>query len=87
MYLDRNRGTMYACEGGLTMAGRNRTDNRDGLILHRWVRFEDMVKELDPKYSFRDGGKFLLDNWDCKYLDMRLDVRTGAVYIKPGNGR
>ena len=68
------------------MGERNRTNNRDGLILHEWIRFEDAIKALDDKFCFNDGGKFLLDNWDCKYLDMRLDIRTGAVYIKPGNG-
>lgn len=28
---------------------------------------------------------WLARNWDCKYIDARIDMRTGAMYLRPGN--
>lgn len=29
--------------------------------------------------------EFILNNWDCKYVNARIDMRTGSVRLEPGN--
>jgi hypothetical protein len=32
-----------------------------------------------------DGDHFILDHFDCKYINARIDMRTGKVLLAPGN--
>lgn len=56
------------------------------LTMGERVEFDSAVLALRQRMMFRDP-KFVLDNWDCKYIDARIDMRTGAVWLKPGNDR
>lgn len=40
-----------------------------------WLRQRMMVNNPD----------FVLKNWDCKYVNMRIDMRTGQAIASPGN--
>ncbi len=40
-----------------------------------WVK--NHVKDVD----------FLVNNWDYKYTELRVDLRTGLVKIAPGNAK
>jgi hypothetical protein len=31
------------------------------------------------------GSTFIIQHWGCKYIDARIDMRTGSVYLAPGN--
>lgn len=31
------------------------------------------------------GSRIILDNFDLKYIDARIDMRSGAVLLKEGN--
>jgi hypothetical protein len=31
--------------------------------------------------------EFVIKNWDCKYINARIDMRTGKVLLTPGNVR
>lgn len=55
------------------------------LPLHEWVSLTEILPLLRERMAINDGGKFILGDWTCKYLDARIDMRTGAVYLKPGN--
>lgn len=50
-----------------------------------WARFDHALPLIRERLAVNDGGKFILDNWNCKYLDVRIDMRTGNLFIKPGN--
>ena len=39
------------------------------------------------KHVMADGGRLVMDNWDAKYLNIRMDMRTGNVLISEGNIR
>jgi hypothetical protein len=28
---------------------------------------------------------FVMGRWDCKYVNLRIDMRTGAAILSPGN--
>jgi hypothetical protein len=31
--------------------------------------------------------EFVINNWGCKYIDARIDMRTGRMQLSPGNAR
>jgi hypothetical protein len=35
--------------------------------------------------TMADGGRLVLDNFNAKYIDARIDMRTGHVLLKEGN--
>ena len=40
-----------------------------------WIRERLMTN--DPS--------FVMGRWDCKYVNLRIDMRTGAAILSPGN--
>lgn len=50
-----------------------------------WHSLTDAFSAIVERLAANDGGKFILDNWNCKYIDVRIDMRTGNTYIQPGN--
>lgn len=56
------------------------------LQMGEWVPLGEALRGIEARFMFRDP-RFVLDNWDCKYLDVRIDMRTGSAYVKPGNDR
>ena len=54
------------------------------LVFHDWQPLRTAILALEERMMTRDP-QFILDHWDCKYVDARIDMRTGAVYLKPGN--
>jgi hypothetical protein len=50
----------------------------------RWVPLHEVLPLLRERMAVNDGGRFILARWDCKYLNLRLDMRTGMVRIEPG---
>lgn len=56
----------------------------EGLRLGEWqplhqaeIRIRERLMTTNPE--------FVLRNWDCKYINMRVDMRTGNVVMTPGN--
>jgi hypothetical protein len=41
----------------------------------------DFVKE----HTMDVDTRFVLDNWEYKYLNIRVDMRTGMATIQPAN--
>lgn len=58
-----------------------RTDPMTG---NEWWPLRDAVEWLTQRLIC-NGSRFVLDNWNCKYIDARIDMRTGAVLLRPGN--
>lgn len=58
---------------------------KNELNLRQWQRLDEVLPKLFGRMGYNDGGVFITANWDCKYIDARIDMRTGAVYLKPGN--
>ena len=56
------------------------------LRLNQWQPLNDLLLQLQGRLSVHDGGAFILEHWDCKYIDIRLDMRVGATYARPGSG-
>jgi hypothetical protein len=51
----------------------------------RWVSLDEALPLLRERMGFNDGGRYISTHWGCKYINARIDMRTGAVYLKPGN--
>jgi len=45
------------------------------------------VLDLLPALILASGGRLMLDNFDAKYIDARIDMRGGRVLLKEGNCR
>ena len=47
------------------------------------------LRELDSVRQFMmvNGSHTVLNNWDIKYLDLRMDMRSGYFLIKEGNSK
>jgi hypothetical protein len=56
-------------------------------LLGQWVPLNDLLPKLRECMAVNDGGVFILRRWDCKYIDIRLDMRIGTAYAKPGSNR
>jgi hypothetical protein len=55
-------------------------------LLGKWLPLDDVLPTLRENMAVNDGGVFILERWDCKYIDIRLDMRVGATYARPGSG-
>lgn len=49
-----------------------------------WMPFEAGVEFLSQRLMTASAD-WLPNHWECKYLDVRVDMRTGAMLIRPGN--
>jgi hypothetical protein len=49
-----------------------------------WIPLKDAVKFINDNLMVADP-RGVLDDWDSKYLNVRIDMRTGAAFIKKGN--
>ena len=49
-----------------------------------WIPFSDAVDFIE-KHTLESGNSFILEEWDCKYINARIDMRTGMVRLSPGN--
>ena len=56
----------------------------DEIIFGKWISLHKATKMLKERFMGRDPS-FVLDNWDCKYINARIDMRTGVVILFPGN--
>ena len=56
------------------------------LLLNQWQPLNDLLPRLRERMAVNDGGKFILENWNCKYVEIRLDMRIGVAYVIPGSG-
>lgn len=59
-------------------------NSTDPMTSDEWWPLRDAVEWLTQRLIC-NGSRFVLDNWDCKYIDARIDMRTGAVLLRPGN--
>lgn len=48
------------------------------------MSFEAGVEFLSSRLAVA-GSPYVREHWDCKYLDVRVDMRTGSMLIQPGN--
>ncbi len=49
-----------------------------------WLDANEQLKWLRQRMMFNNPD-FVLQDWDCKYVNMRIDMRTGAAILSPGN--
>lgn len=49
-----------------------------------WISLERAYQFLRERLSI-DGSDFITERWDCKYINARVDMRTGRVLLTPGN--
>jgi len=57
----------------------------DQEVFNRWMDLGEAVKLLRPRMMVKDPSWVLDDFSARKYLNLRLDMRVGLVYILPGN--
>ena len=57
---------------------------RDMIDSDEWLPLSEVVREIN-KNIMPNNPKFVLGNWDCKYINIRVDMRTGMALVKPGN--
>lgn len=50
----------------------------------KWIGFIEAVGQLE-KHLACNGSNFILDNWKFKYVNARIDMRTGSTLLEPGN--
>lgn len=50
-----------------------------------WQAFYDASEWLKARFAVTNGPSFILNNFDCKYINARIDMRTGQMQIVPGN--
>jgi hypothetical protein len=51
-----------------------------------WMPFDAGVKFLADHLMVNEAT-WVLRHWNCKYVDVRVDMRTGSMLIRPGNER
>lgn len=56
----------------------------EGLRLYEWQPLHEAVLKMRERFMTTNPD-FVLRNWDCKYLNARIDMRTGSVCLTPGN--
>jgi len=49
-----------------------------------WLPLDEQVSWLKDR-MIRNGSYFVLSHWDCKYVNLRIDMRNGMAIISPGN--
>ncbi len=66
------------------MSALRKPEDRAGLRFDEWQPLDAAASAIRER-TLASGSDFLQRNWDCKYLDARIDMRTGAVRLVPGN--
>lgn len=56
----------------------------DSLRLNEWQPLASALPAITERLA-ANGSDFILNHWDCKYLDARIDMRTGSVRLTAGN--
>lgn len=49
----------------------------------KWMSLRDILDFIDDRFMFNDS-KFVIDNFDFKYVDIRVDMRTGHAILNRG---
>lgn len=49
-----------------------------------WITLAEAYNFLRSRI-LADGDEFILASFDCKYINARIDMRTGKVLLTPGN--
>lgn len=57
---------------------------KEGVLPEGWLDVDQQIAWLKERMMFNDP-RFVLDNWDCKYVNLRIDMRTGAAILSPGS--
>jgi hypothetical protein len=50
-----------------------------------WIPIETCLAWIKPRLMVSGDQRYVLDNWDCKYVEIRVDMRTGLATMRPGN--
>lgn len=53
-------------------------------FLYRWIGLGDAIQQVHQN-SIVGGGDLMTRDLSCKYLNARIDMRTGNVRLMPGN--
>lgn len=51
-----------------------------------WLPFDEAVALLRSRLMTTDPS-YVLEHWDCKYVNVRVDMRTGNMLIAPGTAQ
>jgi hypothetical protein len=43
-----------------------------------WIPIDEAIKFIKDNLMVK-GSRFILDNWNYKYIDLRIDMRTGLT--------
>jgi hypothetical protein len=54
------------------------------LRLREWLPFDQAMASL-RQHQMINGSMRALEDWSLKYIDARVDMRTGQVYLSPGD--
>lgn len=54
------------------------------IVFGEWVPIDQAYNFLTERVMLKNP-RFILDNWDCKYISIRVDMRTGMALVNPGN--
>lgn len=54
------------------------------LPMEAWVPLAEVMPLLAERMMV-NGSNWIIGEWKCKYIDARIDMRTGCVYLKAGN--
>ena len=49
-----------------------------------WIPLKDAVRFIEDNLM-TNGSSFALENWEYKYTNIRVDMRTGSAIIQPAN--
>ncbi len=55
------------------------------LKLNEWLPWSTAIPMIDSML-LSNGSGFIHQNWICKYVNARIDMRTGHMILFPGNG-
>lgn len=78
-------GTCGACRGAATRALREGCapiEQVGQAAEMNWMPFEAGVEFLNSRLMKIDPS-YVLKNWEMKYIEVRVDMRTGAMLIRP----
>lgn len=62
------------------------SDSKREELPQGWITFEEFSKWVQDRVmaNGKQGVEFVLSNWNCKYVNARIDMRTGFVHLSPG---
>lgn len=56
----------------------------DSIKFCEWVPFEETIEALRERMMV-NGSLWILDEWKAKYINARIDMRTGQIRLTFGN--